>query len=69
MVEQTLLTPITHEGKKISLAEMYIQNEGWREVEDESKFTSIQCTERTTKKFFSSARQWALCMLICQRMD
>jgi hypothetical protein len=31
MVEQTLLTPITYEGKKISLAEMYIQNEGWRD--------------------------------------
>jgi hypothetical protein len=31
MVEQTLLTAVTHKGGSISLAEMYIQNEGWRD--------------------------------------
>ena len=30
MVERTLLTPIFVDAQKISLAEMYIQNEGWR---------------------------------------
>lgn len=31
MVEQTLLSPVTKDDKMISLAEMYIQNQGWRE--------------------------------------
>ncbi|MCW2119412.1 Wzz/FepE/Etk N-terminal domain-containing protein [Flavobacterium sp. 7A] len=31
MVEQTLLTPVIYKGKIISLAEMYIQNNEWRE--------------------------------------
>lgn len=31
MVEQTLLSPIAKDDKMISLAEMYIQNQGWRE--------------------------------------
>jgi hypothetical protein len=31
MVEQTLLSPVVVDGKTISFAEMYIQNEGWRE--------------------------------------
>jgi uncharacterized protein involved in exopolysaccharide biosynthesis len=30
MVERTLLTPVVVAKKEISLAEMYIQNEGWR---------------------------------------
>jgi hypothetical protein len=33
MVEQTLLSPVTSNGKVISLAEMYIQNAGWQEME------------------------------------
>ena len=35
MVEQTLLTPVVVNGKTISLAEMYIQNEEWRESWEE----------------------------------
>jgi len=31
MVEKTLLSPVTVDGKTISLAEMYIQNNKWRE--------------------------------------
>lgn len=31
MVEKTLLMPVVVDKKQISLAEMYIQNEGWRE--------------------------------------
>lgn len=30
MVEQTLLSPVSQNGNTISLAEMYIQNRGWR---------------------------------------
>jgi hypothetical protein len=43
MVEETLLSPVVVEGKTISLAEMYIQNQEWREKwNDKPKFTSIQ---------------------------
>jgi len=37
MVEQTLLRPINRNGKEISLAEAYIQNQGWREVWNKNK--------------------------------
>ncbi|MBL0738846.1 lipopolysaccharide biosynthesis protein [Flavobacterium sp. GN10] len=36
MVEKTLLSPITLNGKVISLAEMYIQNNNWRKKWNES---------------------------------
>ena len=43
MVEQTLLSPVVVDGKAISLAEMYIQNNGWREQwNDTPKFKAIQ---------------------------
>jgi len=43
MVEQTLLTAATVDGKKISLAEMYIQNNEWRQGwKDKAKFAGIQ---------------------------
>lgn len=57
MVEQTLLAPVTQNNKTISLAEMYIQDQKWREKWDEkpklkvlkflpnakkSKFTRVQ---------------------------
>jgi hypothetical protein len=36
MVEKTLLAPVKHKGKIISLAEMYIEinklNEGWEKI-------------------------------------
>lgn len=42
MVEKTLLSPITQNGKTISLAEMYIQNNKWRkEWEKKPKFKSV----------------------------
>lgn len=34
MVEKTLLSPVTVDGKTISLAEMYIKNNDWREKWD-----------------------------------
>lgn len=54
MVEQTLLTPVTVNGKVISLAEMYIQNNKWREKWDENpKFKSIQFLPNTKRKYFT----------------
>ena len=43
MVEQTLLSSVNLKGKVISLAEMYIQNQGWREKWNTNvKYKSIQ---------------------------
>lgn len=43
MVEQTLLSPVVIDRKTISLAEMYIQNNGWRDQwNDKPKFKAIQ---------------------------
>jgi hypothetical protein len=54
MVEQTLLTPVVFEGKTISLAEMYIQNEKWRDVWIEKpKFKNIQFLPNTDRKYFT----------------
>lgn len=54
MVEQTLMTPVTVNGKVISLAEMYIQNNRWREEwNDNSKFKNIQFLPNTKRKYFT----------------
>ena len=54
MVEQTLLSPITLEGKTISLAEMYIQNQGWREKWNANpKYKSIQFLAQADRKNFT----------------
>jgi hypothetical protein len=54
MVEQTLLSPIMIEGKSISLAEMYIQNEGWREQwNDNAKYKSIQFLSNSDRKNYT----------------
>lgn len=37
LVEKTLLNPVIFEGKQISLAEMYIQTNKWRDVWEKSK--------------------------------
>lgn len=43
MVEKTLLSPVTVKGKVISLAEMYIENNDWREKwKENSKLSSLQ---------------------------
>lgn len=56
MVEQTLLSPITSNGKVISLAEMYIQNNEWRDQwEKKPKFKSIQFLPNTKRKYFTRA--------------
>lgn len=54
MVEQTLLSPVTFNGKIVSLAEMYIQNNGWRNNwNGNPKFKAIQFLPDTKRKYFS----------------
>lgn len=54
MVEKTLLTPVTVNGKVISLAEMYIQNIKWRDRWNKNpKFKNIQFFPGTKRKYFT----------------
>lgn len=54
MVEQTLLTPVVVKGDTVSLAEMYIQNNGWREKwNEEPKFKKIQFLPHTKRKYYT----------------
>jgi hypothetical protein len=54
MVEQTLMTAVTVNGKVISLAEMYIQNNEWRDGwNDNPKFKNIQFLPDTNRKYFT----------------
>jgi hypothetical protein len=54
MVEKTLLMPVSFNGKTISLAEMYIQNEKWREKwENKPKLIGLQFLPNTDRKNFS----------------
>ncbi|KRD63904.1 lipopolysaccharide biosynthesis protein [Flavobacterium sp. Root935] len=57
MVEKTLLSPVNFDGKKISLAEMYIQNNNWRELWNKNqKLVTIQFLPNTDTKNFSRAQ-------------
>lgn len=54
MVEKTLLSPVVVQGKTISLAEMYIQNNKWRESwKDNSKFASLEFLPNANRKLFT----------------
>jgi hypothetical protein len=54
MVEQTLMTSVRTNGKVVSLAEMYIQIEGWREKwKDEPKLNDILFVPNMKRKYFS----------------
>lgn len=54
MVEKTLLSSVPQDGKSISLAEMYIQNEGWRAKWNENpKFKNMQFSADTPRKNFT----------------
>lgn len=56
MVEQTLLSPVTFKGEIISLAEMYIQNNRWRDNwVNNSKFKSIEFLPSMKRKYFTRA--------------
>ncbi|WP_395074247.1 Wzz/FepE/Etk N-terminal domain-containing protein [Flavobacterium sp.] len=54
MVEQTLLTPVNLNGKNVSLAEMYITNNKWRDSwEDESKLKNIHFLPNSRRENFT----------------
>lgn len=54
MVEKTLLSPVTIKNKDISLAEMYIQNNKWREKwNDNLKLAAIEFLPNVNRKNFS----------------
>jgi len=54
MVEQTLLTPVIIDGKTISLAEMYIKNEEWRDSwADKPKLKDIQFLPNPNRNNFT----------------
>lgn len=54
MVEKTLLMPVELNGKVISLAEMYIQNNNWRENwATNPKFASIQFLPNANRNSFT----------------
>jgi hypothetical protein len=54
MVEQTLLSPVVFKGNTISLAEMYIENSGWREQWNASpKYKNIQFLPNADRKKFT----------------
>jgi hypothetical protein len=57
MVEQTLLTPVTYEGKTISLAEMYIQNNEWRDGwKDKPNFATIAFLPNAGRRSYTRAQ-------------
>lgn len=54
MVEQTLLAPVEVDGKVISLAEMYIQIEDWRdEWDNKPKLKGIQFLPNPNRNYFT----------------
>lgn len=64
MVEQTLMTPVTVNGKVISLAEMYIQNNEWRDGWNKNpKFKNIQFLPNTKRKYFTRVHDSILGMI------
>ena len=57
MVEKTLLMPIRFNGKTISLAEMYIQNEEWRDKWlTKKKLVGVQFFPNANRKNFSRSQ-------------
>jgi hypothetical protein len=54
MVEQTLLTPVRVNGKVISLAEMYLQNNKWRKNwDDNPQLKDLQFLPNKNRKYFT----------------
>lgn len=53
MVEKTLMSPVSVNGKTISLAEMYIDNNGWREKwKKNPKLSAIRFLPNSDRKSF-----------------
>lgn len=55
MVEKTLLSPVMFNGKEISIAEMYIQNNKWREDWHNKQLliSKVQFLPNANRKYFS----------------
>jgi len=54
MVEKTLMTSVTLNGKVMTLAEMYIQNNNWRkEWNNDLRFKNLQFLSNTDRKNFT----------------
>nr|WP_315243902.1 Wzz/FepE/Etk N-terminal domain-containing protein [uncultured Flavobacterium sp.] len=54
MVEKTLLSSVVVEGKTISLAEMFIQNNNWRKNwKDNPKFASLEFLPNANRKLYT----------------
>jgi hypothetical protein len=53
MVEKTLLSPVYVNGEQISLAEMYIQNNRWREAWSNTKLSKMQFLPNSNRKTFT----------------
>ena len=54
MVEKTLLSPVVLDGNTVSLAEMYIQNNKWRDKwKDKPKLSALQFLPDTKRKYFT----------------
>lgn len=54
MVEQALMKPVFYKGDTISLAEMYIQQNKWRDSWNKKpKFAKIQFIPETKRKYFT----------------
>ncbi|HQZ25602.1 MAG TPA: Wzz/FepE/Etk N-terminal domain-containing protein [Flavobacterium sp.] len=54
MIEQSLMKPVYSKGDTISLAEMYIQKNKWRESWNKKpKFAKIQFKPETKRKYFT----------------
>ena len=54
MVEETMLSPVIVDGKAITLAEIYIKNEGWRfKFNDDPKLKSILFLPNQNRKYFT----------------
>ena len=54
MIEQALMKPVYYKGDTISLAEMYIQKNKWRESwNNKPKFAKIQFIPDTKRKYFT----------------
>ena len=57
MVEQTLLTPVVVSGDSISLAEMYIRNEEWRDKWNKKpKLENVQFLPNADRKSYTRAQ-------------
>jgi hypothetical protein len=53
MVEQTLLNPVTVDGKTISFAEWYIQNAQWRKAWAKEEYQNIQFLPNANRASFT----------------